>query len=81
MQEDPDKVQKLLNIALSNFKMVLAEKDEHNLYAAHGAAAVLAEQATRAEPPKADYLIHAKKVFDKVQLDFYSCFCPIVLWF
>jgi hypothetical protein len=67
VQEEPEKVQKLLNIALSNFKMVLAEKDEHNLYAAHGAAAVLAEQATRADPARMEYLIHAKKIFDKVE--------------
>ena len=67
MQEDPVKVERLLKIACDMFKTVL-ERDEHNLFAAHGIAAVLAEQATRAEPPRLEYLQAAKKVFDKVSL-------------
>ena len=65
MQEDPAKVERLLTIACNNFRTVL-ERDEHNVFAAHGLAAVLAEEATRAEPPRLEYLQPAKKVFDKV---------------
>ena len=64
-------MERLLKIACDMFKTVL-ERDDHNLFAAHGIAAVLAEQATRAEPPRLEYLQAAKKVFDKV---FKSCFC------
>ena len=65
LQEEPEKVDKLLNIALTQFSQILAKGEEHNLFAAHGAAAVLAEQATRATPAKLEYLIPAKKIFDK----------------
>lgn len=56
---------RLLEIALKHFKAVL-EKDFSNIFAAHALAAVLAEMATRAEPAKLEYLIHAKKIFEKV---------------
>ena len=68
LQEEPEKVDKLLNIALAQFSQILAKGEDKNLFAAHGAAAVLAEQATRANPPKTDYLIPAKRIFDKVRL-------------
>lgn len=66
LQEEPDKVDKLLHAALMQFTQILAKGGESNLFAAHGAAAVLAEQATRANPPKIDYLIPAKRILDKV---------------
>ncbi len=65
-QEPEDKVDKLLDIALKQFTQILAKGEESNLFAAHGAAAVLAEQATRANPPKIDYLLPAKRILDKV---------------
>ena len=60
-------MEKLLLAALQQFTQILARGGENNLFAAHGAAAVLAEQATRANPPKIDYLVPAKKIFDKVR--------------
>lgn len=75
MQEEPEKVDKLLHIALAQFSQILAKGEEHNLFAAHGAAAVLAEQATRAHPAKLDYLIPAKKIFDKVFPSTFSLLC------
>lgn len=66
MQEEPGKVDKLLNLALTQFSQILAKGEESNIFAAHGAAAVLAEQATRANPPKVEYLLPAKRILDKV---------------
>lgn len=67
MQEPEDKVDKLLDIALRQFTQILAKGEESNVFAAHGAAAVLAEQATRANPPKLELLLPAKRILDKVE--------------
>ena len=65
MQEDPQKVKKLLNMSRDMFKRILETRDSGNVYAAHGLAAVLAEQATRRPQASADHLVHVKRIFDK----------------
>ena len=66
VQEDPEKAKKLLNISKEAFQKILETRDPANVYAAHGLAAVLAEQATRRPLASVDHLTHVKKIFEQV---------------